>query len=34
MGVFISSIEDTQLYKDAYEEAQRLIRISEEVPIS
>lgn len=34
MGVFISSVEDAQLYKDAYEEAQRLIRISEETPIA
>lgn len=34
MGVFISRNEDLEIYKDAYEEAQRIIRISEEVRIS
>lgn len=34
MGVLISRNEDAQLYKDAYEEAQRIIRISDEVRIS
>lgn len=34
MGILIHRSEDTQLYKDAYEEAQRIIRISEEVRIS
>jgi hypothetical protein len=34
MGILISRSEDTQLYKDAYEEAQRIIRISDEVRIS
>jgi phosphatidylserine/phosphatidylglycerophosphate/cardiolipin synthase-like enzyme len=34
MGILIQRSEDTQLYKDAYEEAQRIIRISEEVRIS
>lgn len=34
MGVLIERVEDAQLYKDAYEEAQRIIRISEEVRIS
>lgn len=34
MGVLIQRNEDVQLYKDAYEEAQRIIRISEEVRIS
>lgn len=34
MGVLISRSDDTELYKDAYEEAQRIIRISEEVRIS
>lgn len=34
MGILIQRGEDTQLYKDAYEEAQRIIRISEEVRIS
>ncbi len=31
MGVLINRNEDVELYKDAYEEAQRIIRISEEV---
>lgn len=34
MGVLIRREEDAELYKDAYEEAQRIIRISEEVRIS
>jgi phosphatidylserine/phosphatidylglycerophosphate/cardiolipin synthase-like enzyme len=34
MGVLISRGEDAGLYRDAYEEAQRIIRISEEVRIS
>lgn len=34
MGVLIQRAEDGQLYKDAYEEAQRIIRISDEVRIS
>lgn len=34
MGILIQRNEDAQLYKDAYEEAQRIIRISEEVRIS
>jgi phosphatidylserine/phosphatidylglycerophosphate/cardiolipin synthase-like enzyme len=34
MGVLIQRAEDVQLYKDAYEEAQRIIRISDEVRIS
>jgi phosphatidylserine/phosphatidylglycerophosphate/cardiolipin synthase-like enzyme len=33
MGILIQRSEDGQLYKDAYEEAQRIIRISEEVRI-
>jgi phosphatidylserine/phosphatidylglycerophosphate/cardiolipin synthase-like enzyme len=34
MGVLIRRAEDSELYKDTYEEAQRIIRISEEVRIS
>lgn len=34
MGVLIRRAEDSELYKDAYEEAQRIIRVSEEVRIS
>ena len=34
MGVLIQRADDVQLYKDAYEEAQRIIRISDEVRIS
>ena len=34
MGVLIRRAEDVDLYKDAYEEAQRIIRISDEVRIS
>jgi phosphatidylserine/phosphatidylglycerophosphate/cardiolipin synthase-like enzyme len=34
MGVLIRRTDDADLYKDAYEEAHRIIRISEEVRIS
>jgi phosphatidylserine/phosphatidylglycerophosphate/cardiolipin synthase-like enzyme len=34
MGVLIRRSEDAELYRDAYEEAQRIIRISDEVRIS
>lgn len=34
MGILIRRSEDSGLYKDAYEEAQRIIRISDEVRIS
>lgn len=34
MGILIARDADTQLYSDAYEEAQRIIRISEEVRMS
>lgn len=34
MGILIRRSEDAQLYKDAYEEAQRIIRIGDEVRIS
>lgn len=34
MGVLVTRSDDVELYKDAYEEAQRLIRVSEEVRIS
>lgn len=34
MGVLICRADDAELYKDTYEEAQRIIRISEEVRIS
>ncbi len=34
MGIFLKRDEDTEAYQDAYEEAQRIIRISEEVKIS
>ena len=34
MGILINCSEDSQLCKDAYEEAQRIIRISDEVRIS
>jgi hypothetical protein len=34
MGVLIRRSEDADLYKDAYEESQRIIRISDEVRIS
>lgn len=34
MGVLIRRSEDMELYKDAYEEAQRVIRISDEIRMS
>jgi hypothetical protein len=34
MGILIQRADDAQLYKDTYDEAQRIIRISEEVRIS
>jgi hypothetical protein len=34
MGILISKNDDIQVFKDAYEEAQRIIRISDEVRIS
>lgn len=34
MGVFLSRSDDNDLYKEAYEEAQRIIRISDEIRIS
>jgi len=34
MGILMHRGEDSQLYKDAYDEAQRIIRISDEVRIS
>ncbi|MDO8386015.1 MAG: phospholipase D family protein [Polaromonas sp.] len=34
MGILIRRADDSKLYKDAYDEAQRIIRISEEVRIS
>jgi phosphatidylserine/phosphatidylglycerophosphate/cardiolipin synthase-like enzyme len=34
MGVFIDRNEDTEMYKDTYDEAQRIIRISDEVRMS
>src|ERR1044072_1982957 len=34
MGIHIDKATDLQLYKDIYEEAQRLIRISDEIVIS
>jgi phosphatidylserine/phosphatidylglycerophosphate/cardiolipin synthase-like enzyme len=34
MGVLLRRADDTELYQDAYEEAQRIIRISDEVRIS
>lgn len=34
MGVHISRNDDSGMYKDAYEEAQRIIRISDEIRIS
>ncbi|MGP1691386.1 MAG: phospholipase D-like domain-containing protein [Giesbergeria sp.] len=34
MGILIERSDNSQLYKDAYEEAQRIIRISDEVRIS
>lgn len=34
MGVYLSRSDDPDLYRDAYDEAQRIIRISDEVRIS
>lgn len=34
MGVYISRNEDSDIYRDTYEEAQRIIRISDEIRIS
>lgn len=34
MGILIRKVDDDQVFKDAYEEAQRIIRISDEVRIS
>lgn len=34
MGILLLRSEDAEIYKDAYEEAQRIIRISEEVRVS
>lgn len=34
MGVLVERASDSELYKDSYEEAQRIIRISDEVRIS
>jgi phosphatidylserine/phosphatidylglycerophosphate/cardiolipin synthase-like enzyme len=34
MGILVRRSDDAELYKDAYEEAQRIIRISEEIRIS
>ena len=34
MGIFVDRNTDSELYKDAYSEAQRIIRISDEVRIS
>ena len=34
MGVLVTRSSDAELYKEAYEEAQRIIRISDEVRIS
>lgn len=34
MGILLRRSEDSEIYKDAYEEAQRIIRISEEVRVS
>ena len=34
MGILVRRVEDAQLYKDAYEEAQRIVRISDEVRVS
>ena len=34
MGVYISRNEDSEIYRDTYEEAQRIIRISDEIRIS
>ncbi|WP_291374757.1 phospholipase D family protein [Acinetobacter sp. UBA6720] len=34
MGILVRKYEDTEVFKDAYEEAQRIIRISDEVRIT
>ena len=34
MGVYVSREDDSEMYRDTYEEAQRIIRISDEVRIS
>ena len=34
MGVLIQRSEDNELYRDAYDEAQRIIRVSDEVRIT
>ena len=34
MGIYVSRTDDPEMYKDTYEEAQRIIRISDEVRIS
>jgi phosphatidylserine/phosphatidylglycerophosphate/cardiolipin synthase-like enzyme len=34
MGIAVSRTDDSELYREAYEEAQRIIRISDEVRIS
>lgn len=34
MGVLITRVDDGELYRDAYDEAQRIIRISDEIRIS
>lgn len=34
MGIFVSRDADSELFRDTYEEAQRIIRVSEEVKIS
>lgn len=34
MGVLVRRSEDAELYRDAYEEAQRIIRVSDEIRIS
>lgn len=34
MGIYFTRNDDTELYQDTYEEAQRIIRISDEVKIS
>ena len=34
MGIYVDRTEDSQMYTDAFEEAQRIIRISDEVRIT
>lgn len=34
MGIYVTKQEDSQLYQDIYVEVQRLLRISDEIPIS